>query len=412
MPKLINRNPKLSKLKEYAVVYYRGKIHYLGRHGTPDALTAYNRFCAEIQANPVFFLSSGEKHVIVRELTAAFLDHAKANFTPTDYSFYRVIVLDFLDKLYGDETPVENFTPRCLKLVREDMVKSRRFCRNIVNRCVNCIISIFAWGVENELVLETTWRALKVVKSLPKGYPSTFDHDDREPVADNVVQQTLPFMPPTLRAMVQIQRLTGMRPSEVFRMRVGEIDRSRVHNTGLWYYTPGSHKTQKKTGKKTVFPLAEHEQALIEPYLINKAPEAAVFSPRTAMSERKAERRANRQTKITPLQAARDKERAAKPSRYSEFYNRDSYRNAIEHAIKKGNRQLSEEEKIPHWVPYQLRHAAITAISLQNGKDAAQALAGHTSSKMTDNYDHSQLQKREALARNRVNPFESGGSEL
>jgi len=54
MPKLINRNPKLSKLKEYAVVYFHGKIHYLGRHGTPEALIAYNRLCAEIQANPVF----------------------------------------------------------------------------------------------------------------------------------------------------------------------------------------------------------------------------------------------------------------------------------------------------------------------------------------------------------------------
>ena len=34
MPKLINRNPKLSKLGKYAVVYYRGKIHYLGRHAS------------------------------------------------------------------------------------------------------------------------------------------------------------------------------------------------------------------------------------------------------------------------------------------------------------------------------------------------------------------------------------------
>ena len=44
----------MSKMKEYAVVYYHGKTHYLGRYGTPEALTAYNRLCAEIQANPVF----------------------------------------------------------------------------------------------------------------------------------------------------------------------------------------------------------------------------------------------------------------------------------------------------------------------------------------------------------------------
>jgi len=49
MPKLVNRNPKLSKLREYAVVYFRSKIHYLGRHGTTEALVAYNRLCTEIR---------------------------------------------------------------------------------------------------------------------------------------------------------------------------------------------------------------------------------------------------------------------------------------------------------------------------------------------------------------------------
>jgi integrase len=66
---------------------------------------------------------------------------------------------------------------------------------------------------------------------------------------------------------------------------------------------------------------------------------------------------------------------------------------------------LPDGEKIPHWFPYQLRHSAITNISLERGKDMAQALAGHTSSKMTDNYDHSQLKKRERLAKKRKNPF-------
>ena len=162
MPKLINRNPKLSKLSKYAVVYYRGKIHYFGLHGTPEALTAYNRFCAELQSNPTVLLSAGEKRVSVRELAVAFLDHAKASPDHAEFGHYRVIVLDFLDKLYGDDTPVEDFKPRCLKLVREQMVQSRRFCRKIINTYTRRIVSMFAWGVEHDLVPETTWRALKV----------------------------------------------------------------------------------------------------------------------------------------------------------------------------------------------------------------------------------------------------------
>ena len=402
MPRLINRNPKLSKLKKYAVVYYHGKIHYLGQHGTPEALVAYNRFCAGIQSDPTFYLTKGETDVAVSELTAAFLDYVKATADSSSYSFWRIIILDFLDKLYGDDTPVDSFKPSSLKLVREEMIRSRRFCRRIVNRYTHRLVSIFAWGVENELVKETTWRALKSVKSLPEGYPGTFDNEEREPVPDDVIRRTLPFMPPTLRAMVIVQRLTGCRPSEIFNMRVGAIDRTR--GNGLWYYMLKSHKTKKYIGEKEI-PLGKPEQELIAPYLEGKKPEDAVFSPRTAQAERNAEKRANRKTEVSPSQAARDEARAGKPSRYSEFYSQSGYRQAVEYAIEKGNRHLPDSEKIPHWYPYQLRHSASTATELAHSDEDAQALLGHRTVNMTKRYTKAQKARREALARKRVNPF-------
>ena len=237
MPKLNNRPPKYCKLNKYAVVYRHGKPHYLGLYGSQESKIAYSRYVAEIQANPVFLPSSEEKHVTIRELSAAFLDYAKTSFDSIEYGHCRIIILDFLDKLYGDDTPTDNFKPRCLKLVREEMIKSHRFCRKIVNRYVFRIISIFQWGVENDLVEETTWRALKAVKSLKKGDAGTFDNEERRPVSDDVISRTLPYMPPTLRAMVQLQRILGMRPNEIFNMRVGDIDTTRKN--GLWYYMPG-----------------------------------------------------------------------------------------------------------------------------------------------------------------------------
>ena len=93
MPKLLNRDPKLSKLKKYAVVYYHGKIHYLGHHGTLEALSAYNRFCAEIQTNPTLSQPSEVKNVTICELTATFLDYAKANFDATEYRHCRFLYL-------------------------------------------------------------------------------------------------------------------------------------------------------------------------------------------------------------------------------------------------------------------------------------------------------------------------------
>ena len=409
MPKLINRNPKLSKLKKYAVVYYHGKIHYLGHHGTPEALLAYNRFCAEIQTNPTLFPPIEEKNITICELTAAFLDYAKANFDATEYRHCRIIVLDFLDKLFGDGALVDSFKPRCLKRVRDEMIQSLRYCRKIVNRYTFRIVSIFRWGVENDLVQETTWRALKAVKSLPEGHPGTFDNDERQPVPDDVVRRTLPFMPQTLRAMVQLQRILGMRPNEIFKMRVGDIDTAR--GNGLWYYVPGSYKTARFVGK-IVFPLGKPEQELIAPYLEGKKSEQAVFSPRTAMQERNAEKRANRKTKLTPSQKAREKSRATNPPRFSEFYNQYSYRQAIKYAIDKANRVLSDGEcAIPHWFPYQLRHSASTATELEHSDEDAQAMLGHKNVNMTKRYSKTQLKRRETLALNRRNPFETDGDE-
>jgi len=393
---------------KYAVVYFNGKPNYLGLYGSPESKVAYSRFIAEIQANPIFSLTKEEKNVTVPELTAAFLDHAEQTLDSTGYSFYRVIVLDFLDKLYGDGTAVDEFTPRCLKLVREEMIRSRRFCRNILNRCVNCIISIFGWGVSEELVQETTHRALKTVKALQEGHPGTFDHKEREPVPDDVVRRTLPFMPPTLRTMVMLQRILGVRPNEIFNMRVGDIDTTRKN--GLWYYEPNAYKTSRFIGK-IVFPLGKPEQELLAPYLKGKNPEEAVFSPRAAMAERNAEKRANRKTKITPSQAARNAERAAKPKEYREFYNRDSYRRAVENAIIKGNKSLPADQQIPHWFPYLLRNSAATAIESEVGLDEAQAQLGHKTADMTRRYSKAQLRIREGLARNRRNPFESESEE-
>ena len=258
MPKS-NKPPKYSKMNRYAVVYVHGKPHYLGLYGSEESKIAYARFLAEMQANPVCPLPCGKKNVTVRELAAAFLDHAKSNPDSTEYRHCRVITLDFLGKLYGDSFPVDNFKPRCLMLVREEMIKSRRFCRNTVNSYVRRIVSMFTWGVAEELVNPNTALALKAVKSLPKGYTDTFDNQEREPVSDDVVERTLPFMSKTVRTMVQIQRITGMRPSEVYQMTVGDIDRTREN--GLWHYVLGSHKTEKHVGKK-VIPLGK--QTLME----------------------------------------------------------------------------------------------------------------------------------------------------
>ena len=111
---------------------------------------------------------------------------------------------------------------------------------------------------------------------------------------------------------------------------------------------------------------------------------------------------------IVLLQVERDKARAEKPLTYAELYDKHTYRQAITHAIKKANRHLTDGEKIPHWTPYQLRHAAGTAAENEGTLDDAQALLGHRTPDTTRRYAHSQQAKAESLARNRRNPFDDG----
>ena len=54
---------------------------------------------------------------------------------------------------------------------------------------------------------------------------------------------------------------------------------------------------------------------------------------------------------------------------------------------------LPEDEKIPRWTPYQLRHAAATAMEDEGGLDDAHTLLDHSSTQMTKKHTHRALGK-------------------
>jgi integrase len=361
MPKIRNQYPKNCRDRNQAFSWHNGKRIYHGVWGTPEAEREYKRFISRLLENPILSLRmDGESDVLVSELADAFLDSIESRTDKTEYLHFKYAV-GYLIEVYG-ELAVNEFFPKKLKVARSQMVKTGKLCRSMINKYVGKIRRIFTWGVGEEVVQATVTDALKAVQDLRRGEEGTRDNPPRKGVPKDVIERTLPFLAPTVATMVQVQWLTGMRPSEAFKMRVGNIDKTR--DSELWYYTPESHKTEEYIGDKDI-PLGLPEQRLIEPYLAGKKPAEAVFSPRTAMKERAAEARANRKSKLTPSQRERDVRRAEKSAgRVGEFYNRDSYRRAVEYAIAKGNRH---GQKIPHWTPYLLRNSAATEIELTHG---------------------------------------------
>jgi len=408
MPKLVNKNPKLGKLGKYAVVRLSGQTIYLkdpqGRnvkHGTAAALTAHNRFCLERQSNPTGYVPpTKEADATVKELGAAFLDYLEGRTDEITLTVFRIIIIEFLVKLYGD-TPADEFSTTCLDLVRTAMKQSQRFNRNTLNRHTRRIISVFKWGVWKELCEESTWQKLTVIPPYKKREPGTFEGKGRKPVADDVMIRTIKHGVPTEAAMIKVHRLTGARSSELCNLTVGAVDLKK----GEVLLT--EHKTKAHVGERTIA-LRPEVCEIIAPYLIGKKPENAVFSPRQVMDERYAAKRAKRKSKVTPSQAERARQSAEKAkSRVGEFYNSRSYCKMVKRLIAKANRA---GENIPHWTPYQLRHSSATADAMESILKMAMERLGHTDTKMTENYAQVKNILENMLMLTQDNPFEDGES--
>jgi integrase len=96
--------------------------------------------------------------------------------------------------------------------------------RKLINQRVGRVRRAFKFGVENELVPAAVLHALAAVPGLQAGRTAARETAPVEPADDAVVDATQPFLRPAVRAMVWVQRLTGMRPGEVCQLRAADHD--------------------------------------------------------------------------------------------------------------------------------------------------------------------------------------------
>jgi integrase len=243
--------------------------------------------------------------------------------------------------------------------------------RTTINQRVGRVVRLFKWAVESELVEPAVYQALRAVRGLPKGRSAAHEPGPVRPVPEADVQAIRPHVARQVWAMVELQRLTGMRPGEVTAMRTGDLD-----TTGpVWAYTPPRHKTAHHGRGRTVY-LGPRAQEVLRPWL-RADPGAHLFSPREAVEERQAERRRRRRTPLTPSQLAR--KRVGTPGRPpGERYTTRTYH----HAVKYGCRRAG----VPAWHPHQLRHNAATRLRSEFGVEVARVILGHGRLEATEIY--------------------------
>jgi integrase len=127
-------------------------------------------------------------------------------------------------ELYGD-TPARAFGPLQFKTVRQSIIKTE-ICRNEVNRRIRIIVRGFKWAVSEGMIPASVHHGLQTVTGLRRGRSEVRESEPVRPVPDAFVDAIRPHVSRQIWAMVQIQRLTGMRPGEICSLRTVDIDRS------------------------------------------------------------------------------------------------------------------------------------------------------------------------------------------
>jgi integrase len=369
------------KPKNLAVVRIDGHDHYLGSYDSPESWEKYHRLLAEHaikgSVTPTIKEASKPGSVVqtINELILAYWNHAKGYYVKDDEPTSELGMIKLavrpLRQLYG-ETAAQDFGPLALKAVRQEFIEMD-LCRNEINRRVRLIVRMFKWAVSNEMVSPSVYQGLKAVEGLKKGRCDVRESPPVKPVPDRFVDAIHPHVSRQVWAMIELQRLTGMRPGEVTILRTIDVDTSGR----VWIYTPEGHKTEHHDRERKIY-IGPQAQAILKPWL---RPEltAYLFSPREAEAERRAEQRRNRKTPVQPSQQDRRKHAPKKAPR--ERYTSLTYCQAITRGIARANREAGKlgGSKVPHWHPNQLRHNAGTRLRREFGLEIAKAVLGHSS---------------------------------
>lgn len=188
--------------------------------------------------------------ITVDELAIRCFEHARQHYRRNGDETSEVTsirsALRLLVKADGT-TRVQDFGPLRLQSIRARMIEAG-WRRKSIDQQIGRIRRMFKWGVSQELVPTDTLVALNSVAGLRAGRSSTIESAPVLPVSETAIDVVRPHVSRQIRAMIQLQRVTGMRPGEVMIMRGCDMTMSG----SVWEDTPESHKTEHHGGNNSV----------------------------------------------------------------------------------------------------------------------------------------------------------------
>ncbi len=409
----------------------------LGKYGTPESKEEYRRILAELQTSGATSVAAraGGSDRTVGEVMLAFLEWAQSYYKTPDGTQTSELssikrALKPLKDLYAGTLATE-FGPRALAVVRDQMVKAG-LCRNLINKRIDRVKRMFKWATAEELVPVAVFQSLRTLVGLRRGRTEAHESEPVKPVDPAYVAATLPHLNRHVRAMVELQMLTGCRPGEVCKLTLDEMERSE----DIWVYRPGKHKTAHH-GKTRAIHFGPKARAVLLAFLRGDHPPpegwegvrlaeditgrlamadayqeagrerdaellrdierpvmliagcvvdpaAPVFSSREGQKDRYRTMRTKRKSKVPPSQKNRKKKIPERS--LGDRYTTESYTHAVGYAAKSAG--------VEHWHPNQLRHLYATTVRKSHGLEAAQVTLGHSRADVTQIY----AERNETLA--------------
>lgn len=306
-------------------IVWQGRSIYLGKHGTPEAEANYRRVVRSILDTGEPFPPDGG--ATVAELAARFMVHTNKSFPagskePASYERAMKLLTDAMGDLMADDV-----SPARFAAMRDKWAETRSV--RTVNRHHNQTLAAFRWGVTVELVTSTVWHALEAVPRLKPKRSSARDPRIIGPVPWVSVEAIREHVRPQVWAMIMVQWHTGMRSGEMLAMTPGQITD--------WIYRPSHHKNAWR-GHVREIPIGPKCRAILSEWIDGKGPDDKIFGG----------------------------------------YSSQSYGRAIMRAC--------EAAGVQHWHPHQIRHSFATRVRESHGLDAAQAVLGHATARVTEIY--------------------------
>jgi integrase len=379
MPQQAPAIPKyrLHKTSGRACVQIAGRVHWLGKHGTPESLEKYYRLVAEHLAH------GGMPHpkdqhidVTVNQLIKAFLDHAAIYYRKPDGSVTSEIenhrqALRSVQRLYG-QSPAAEFGPRALRTIQQEMIRAG-WCRSHINKQIHRVKHVYKWAAAQELIPPTVYQGLQTIEALRRGRSDARESEPVRPVPEEHIAATLPLVSPQVRALIELQLHTGARAGELVPLRAVDFDTSTL----VWTFRPDQHKNAHHGHQRVVY-FGPKAQAVLQPLMADRPIDGFLFDAAKGAKDRRTQRSRRRRTPISYGNRP-GSNRTPRPQRQPYgHYTVDSYRRAISRACKRAS--------VPHWHPHRLRHNAATRIRNDLGIEMARLILGHRSAAVTEIY--------------------------